>query len=170
MNLTQWILSIALLAWALLRNVGTRRITSLTFLVPTAIVAIAAAAFLVPLPSAGNDLALVGLFAAAGAALGVAASAVTRLHQDREGIVATAGVGFASLWVVVIGARIAFAEWATGPGAPTVGAFSRDHLITGADAWTAAFVALALGMVLARTFALAVRTRQLRTRLRRAVA
>ena len=38
--------------------------------------------------------------------------------------------------------------------------FSRDHAITGADAWTAAFVVMALGMVLARTVALAVRTRR----------
>ena len=43
------------------------------------------------------------------------------------------------------------------PERSTVGMFSRDHAITGADAWTAAFVVMALGMVLARTIALAVR-------------
>ncbi|MGZ6269532.1 MAG: hypothetical protein ACXWMU_03035, partial [Candidatus Limnocylindrales bacterium] len=65
-------------------------------------------------------------------------------------IVVTAGAAFAGLWIAVIGGRIAFAEWATGAGARAVGQFSRDNLITGADAWTAAFVLMALAMVLGR--------------------
>ena len=70
----------------------------------------------------------------------------------------------------MIGGRIAFAEWANGAGARTVGMFSRDHAITGADAWTAAFVVMALGTVLARTIALAVRTRRTSTGLAPATA
>ncbi|MFN8167707.1 MAG: hypothetical protein U0S36_02865 [Candidatus Nanopelagicales bacterium] len=160
MSLTQWILSIALLAWALLRNLGTREVTRTTFLLPLVIVGAAASYFLVPLPTAGNDLDLVVVFGAVGLLLGVAASAATRLHHRDGRLVATAGVGFAALWLVMIGGRIVFAEWANGAGARTVGAFSRDHAITGADAWTAAFVVMALGMVLARTAALAVRARR----------
>ncbi|MEZ5116065.1 MAG: hypothetical protein R2737_07335 [Candidatus Nanopelagicales bacterium] len=163
MSLTQWILTAALLAWALLRNVGARRVTAQTFAVPVAVVVVAAVAFLVPLPAAGNDLALVGVFAAAGAALGLLTSAATRVQVRDGAVVATAGLGFALVWLAVIAGRIAFAEWATGPGARTVGEFSRDHLITGADAWTAAFVVLALVMVLTRTVALAVRTSRART-------
>ena len=50
----------------------------------------------------------------------------------------------------MIGGRIAFAQWATGAGGRAVGEFSMQHHISGADAWTAAFVLMALTMVLAR--------------------
>ncbi len=160
MSITQWILSIALLAWALVRNLGTREVTRGTFVLPLVIVVAAASYFLFPLPTAGNDLDLVVEFGIVGVLLGLAASAVTRLHTRDGQVVATAGAGFAALWLVMIGGRIAFAEWATGSGARTVGLFSRDHGITGADAWTAAFIVMALGMVLARTVALAIRTRR----------
>ncbi len=158
MSTTQWILSVALLGWALARNLGTREVTRGTFVLPLVIVAAAASYFLVPLPTAGNDLDLVVAFGIIGLSLGLAASAVTRLDERDGRLVATAGAGFATLWLVMIGGRIAFAEWATGSGARTVGMFSRQHAITGADAWTAAFVVMALGMVLARTVSLAVRT------------
>jgi hypothetical protein len=160
MSLTQWILSLALLAWALLRNLGTREVTRGTFLLPLVIVGAAASYFLFPLPTAGNDLDLVVAFGLVGVLFGLAAAAVTRLDHHDGRLVATTGAGFAALWLVLIGGRIAFAEWATGAGARTVGLFSRDHAITGADAWTAAFVVMALGTVLARTVALAVRTRR----------
>jgi hypothetical protein len=163
MSTSQWILSLTLLAWALVRNVGTRRVTRGTFVLPAVIVVAAVAGFLSPLPTAGNDLVLVAVLGAVGVVLGLAASAATRL-EHRDGVLtATAGAAFAALWVLMIGVRIAFAQWATGPGAQTVGMFSRDHLITGADAWTAAFVVMALGMVLARTAALAVRSYRVTT-------
>lgn len=163
MSTSQWILSLTLLAWALARNVGTRRIARGTFVLPLVIVVAAVAGFLNPLPTAGNDLVLVVAFGAIGVGLGLAASAATRL-EHRDGVLtATAGAAFAALWIVMIGARIAFAQWATGPGAPDVGVFSREHLITGADAWTAAFVVMALGMVGARTAALVVRSYRLTT-------
>jgi hypothetical protein len=160
MSATQWILSIVLLAWALLRNLGTREVTRGTFVLPLVIVAVAASLFLWPVPTAGNDLDLVVAFGLVGVLFGVAAAAVTRLHHRDGRFVATAGAGFATLWLVMIGGRVVFAEWATGAGARTVGEFSRDHAITGADAWTVAFVVMALGMVLARTAVLAVRARR----------
>ena len=160
MSTTQWILSLALLTWALLRNLGTREVTRGTFLLPLVIVAAAASYFLFPLPTAGNDLDLVIAFGLLGVLFGLAAAAVTQLHHRDGRLVATAGAGYAALWLVMIGGRIAFAQWANGAGARTVGMFSRDHAITGADAWTAAFVVMALGMVLARTVALAVRARR----------
>lgn len=170
MSTTQWILSIVLLAWALVRNLGTREVALATFVVPLAIVVAAASFFLFPLPTGGNDLDLVLAFGAIGVLFGLAASAVTRLHHRDGKLVATAGAAFAALWIIMIGGRIVFAEWATGAGARTVGMFSRDHAITGADAWTAAFVVMALGMVLTRTVALAVRTRRTSSRTAPAVA
>jgi hypothetical protein len=75
---------------------------------------------------------------------------LTRIHRTGSGTVITARAAFAALWITVIGGRIAFAQWATGPGGRTVGEFSMQHHISGADAWTAAFVLMALTMVLAR--------------------
>lgn len=159
MSTAQWILSLALLTWALARNLGTRQVTPATFALPLAIVVVASF-FVVPLPTQGNDLALIAALGAVGVALGLAAGAATRLHVRGGRLVATAGAGYAALWVVAIGGRIAFAQWATGSGARTIGTFSRDHAITGADAWTAAFVAMALAMVLSRTVLLALRSRR----------
>lgn len=170
MSTTQWILSIVLLAWALLRNVGTREITRSTYLVPIVLVVVAGGYFLSPLPTAGNDLDLVVALGFVGVLFGLAASAVTRLSHRDGRLVATAGTGFASLWLLMIGGRIAFAEWANGAGSRTVGSFSMDHAITGADAWTAALVVMALGMVLARTLALALRARRMQTQPTLAVA
>ena len=49
-----------------------------------------------------------------------------------------------------------FAQWATHSGARTIGEFSMRHQITGADAWTAAFVLMALTMVAVRLVVTAV--------------
>jgi hypothetical protein len=62
----------------------------------------------------------------------------------------SAGGWYAALWTSVIGGRMLFAygadHWFTG----WIGRFSYEHRITGADAWTAAFVLMALAMVLTR--------------------
>lgn len=150
MSTTQWILNCTLLGWVLMRNLGTRPVTKSTYLTPLAVVAVAAAVFLRHLPTAGHDLTLEVLGLAAGVAFGVLATALTRVRVSARGVAIRAGVAFATLWVVVIGGRIAFAEWANGPGGRTIGEFSMRHQITGADAWTAAFVLMALAMVAAR--------------------
>src|SRR4051794_24474942 len=150
MSTTQWILNIALLTWVLLRNVGTRPLDRAAFTVPLLVVGVAAGIFLRDVPTVGNDVALDVLFATIGLGLGVVATTLTRVRLAAGRIVVTAGAAFAALWIAVIGGRIAFAEWATGPGSRPVGQFSRAPLTPGADAGTAAFVLRALAMVLAR--------------------
>jgi hypothetical protein len=151
MTTTQWILNLVLLAWVLSRNLGTRPVRRTTFVVPALLVALASAAYLRDVPTQGNDgrLELVG--AVVGVGLGVLSALLTRVGRAPDGrLVVTAGAAFAALWVAVIGGRVAFAEWATHDGARAVGEFSMRHAITGAGAWTAAFVLLALGMVAGR--------------------
>jgi hypothetical protein len=147
----QWILNIALLVWVLTRNLGTRRVSAGTFLVPALVVMVAAAIFLRGLSTAGNDLDLELLGALVGLALGAFAALLTKVSRSSDGrIVVTAGVGFAALWILVIGGRVAFAEWATHGGSRMIGEFSMRHMISGAGAWTSAFVLLALAMVIGR--------------------
>ena len=164
MSLSQWILSVVLLGWVLARNFGTREVTRTTFLVPLLLTGVVVPTFLLPLPSAGHDLDLVASGAVVGLVFGLGAAAATRVRSHAGRVLATTGPVFAGLWLVMVGGRVAFAEWATGAGSNAVGRFSMQHAITGADAWTAAFVAMALAMVLARTVALAVRARVLLSR------
>lgn len=156
MSTAQWILNLALLWWVLTRNLGTRAVTRATFGVPALVVAVVGATYLRDVPTLGHDavLELTGL--AVGAALGLAAAGLTRVHRRDGSLVVTAGAGFALLWLAVIGGRVAFAEWATHTGARTVGEFSVRHQITGADAWTAAFVLMAVAMVVVRYAATAL--------------
>lgn len=150
MSTAQWFLNCTLLGWVLLRNLGTKPLTRGLYLAPLVVCLVAAVVFLRDLPTAGHDVTLELLGLAAGLVLGGVATLLTRLRQTGRGLVVEAGVGFAALWVGVIGGRIAFAEWANGAGGPSIGRFSVAHAITGADAWTAAFVLMALAMVLGR--------------------
>jgi hypothetical protein len=157
MTTAEWILNCSLLGWVLLRNLGTRPVTRSTYLVPLVVVAVAAGVYLRAIPGEGNDhlLELAGI--GAGVVFGLAATASTRLLRDGSGrLLARAGVAFAAVWVIAIGGRIAFAELATHSWGPAVARFSIAHQITGADAWRAAFVLMALVMVLTRVAATAV--------------
>jgi hypothetical protein len=154
MSTTQWILNLLLLGWVLTRNLGTRPVSRTTLATPLVVVAAAGIVFLRHLPVGGRDLWLDATGLAAGLVLGVLAASLTRVRRRNDGaVVIRAGAAFASVWILAIGGRIAFAEWATGSGARTVADFSVHHQITGADAWTAAFVLMALAMVLTRTAA-----------------
>jgi hypothetical protein len=139
----------------LLRNLGARPVTRATFAVPLVVVAVAAVAYLRDVPTAGHDTVLELAGAGAGLAFGAVATAFTRMSVRGGRLMLRAGLGFAAVWVVAIGGRVVFAEWATHDGARTVGEFSMRHQLTGADAWTAAFVLMALAMVLTRAAATA---------------
>jgi len=65
MSPTQWILNIALLAWVLLRNLGTRPLDRSFVVVPLLVVGVAAGIYLRDVPTAGNDVFLEVVFAAA---------------------------------------------------------------------------------------------------------
>ena len=163
MSTAQWILNLALLGWVLTRNLGTHRVTRATFLVPLAVVVTAGAWFLSDLPTAGHDLELDLIGIVAGLLLGTLAALLTRMHRRRGHLVVTAGTAFAAVWIATIGGRMLFAQWATHSGARTIGEFSMRHQITGADAWTAAFVLMALTMVVVRIVVTALQTLTRRT-------
>ncbi|KRE62980.1 hypothetical protein [Nostocoides sp. Soil756] len=164
MSTTQWILNLALLGWVLARNLGTHRVTRATFLVPLAVVVAAGAWFLRDLPTGGHDLDLDLVGVAAGLAFGTLAALLTTVHLRQGHLVASAGPAFAAVWVATIGGRMLFAQWATHDGARTIGEFSMRHQITGADAWTTAFVLMALTMVAVRLVVTAVQVSAHRSR------
>ena len=151
MTTTMYLLNFALLAFVLSANLGTRTVTIPRLCLPVLLVVIAGDALLRDIPTAGHDVVLEAAGVGAGMVLGVGAGALVRVRRDRGGrLVMRAGFAYAGLWVAVIGGRMLFAYGAEHWFPAAIGHFSMTHQITGADAWTAAFVLLSLTMVLVR--------------------
>jgi hypothetical protein len=151
MTTSEYLLNLGLLAYVLYSNLGTKPLSRRRFTLPIVFVGIAGYAFLRDLPTAGNDttLELVGL--STGVVLGIVAALLVRVRRDADyRVVTRAGAGFAALWVAVIGGRMLFAYGADHWFPMAIAQFSRTHEITGADAWTVAFVLMALAMVVTR--------------------
>jgi len=131
---------------------------------PVALVVVAAVYYLHTIPVGGNDLLLEGGLAATGAAMGALCAFATHLRLEHGTPLARAGVLAAGLWVGGVGARMAFA-YAAGHGfAPAIQRFSGAHSITGASAWVAALILMALADVSTRLVTLQLRGRNLRRR------
>ena len=150
MSVTQYLLNAALLVLVLGTNLGRRVAAPRRLLFPVALVAVAAVVLLRSVPTAGNDVQLELAGVAAGVAAGALAGIVMRVEHVGARAWTVAGASYAAIWVVAIGGRIMFATAATGPFATDIGLYSMRHHITGADAWTTAFVLMALTMVLTR--------------------
>lgn len=151
MSTAQYALNAGLLIYILGTNLGTRRLTRARLLMPVVMVAVAAGFFLRDVPTVGNDVQLELVGACAGAALGLVAGLLVKVRRAARGeMVTRAGAAYAALWVAVIGGRVAFAYGAEHWFGRAIGTFSMAHRISGADAWTTAFVMMALAMVLVR--------------------
>src|SRR3954451_18224975 len=158
MTTTMYLLNLGLLAFVLWANLGTRTVTRSRLTLPVLLVVAAGAVFLRDVPTAGHDVALEAVGIGAGVLLGVVAGALVRVDRDTVGrLVMRAGAAYAALWVAVIGGRMLFAYGADHWFPVAIGRFSMTHQITGADAWTAAFVLMALAMVLTRVVVTALR-------------
>ncbi|MFD8383147.1 hypothetical protein ACFV2X_32350 [Streptomyces sp. NPDC059679] len=161
MTTTDYLISAALVLLVIPQIIGSR-LTMRTALLPVVAVAAAAAHYLKSFPPQGHDLRLDVVGVAVGAALGVASGLATRISRTSDGVAfAKAGVLAALLWVVGMASRSAFVFWATHSGSATVARFSRDHLITGAAAWTAALLLMAVAQVLCRLVVVRLRARQI---------
>lgn len=151
MSTTHYLLNAGLLAFVLLTNLGVKTVDRRRFGVPLLLVGVAAFVLLRSIPTDGHDVGLELVGAGVGAALGVVAAALVRVDRDGSGLlVMRAGLAYAALWTAVIGGRCLFAYGADHWFSRQIGAFSMTHGITGADAWTAAFVLMSLTMVVVR--------------------
>jgi hypothetical protein len=151
MTTTDWIINIALVAVVLLQ-MKQRRLTWHAMLLPLGGVAYAATTYLTAIPTAGNDLLLIGAAIAAGATLGIAGGLTTTVARAADGTTRfRASVMSAGLWVLGTGARLAFIIWLTHGGGAALGRFSVAHHITGSAAWTDALILMVLAEVVVRT-------------------
>jgi hypothetical protein len=94
----------------------------------------------------------------AGLLLGLAAGALMRIYRSpRTGRpVSRAGFGYAALWTVVIGARVAFSYGSSHWFGPQFGHWTTAHSVTTA-AITDSLIFMAMAMLIARTLSLGLR-------------
>jgi hypothetical protein len=148
----------AVLVLLVVRQIRERRLDLRSLVLPLVLVALAASNYLHAIPTRGNDVVLDATLVATGITLGTLCALATHLRPGGDGVaLARAGWLAAGLWVLGCGARMAFA-FATEHGAgPAVARFSVSHSITGADAWVAALVLMALAEVTSRLLVLQLR-------------
>jgi hypothetical protein len=161
MTTTAYLINAALLL-LIVRQIRERRVDLRGLLVPVVLVYAVAGSYLHSIPTAGNDLVLVGGLAAVGLVLGTTSAFMHSLRIGSDGVaLARAGWIAAGLWVTGIGARMAFVFASEHGAEKAIAHFSAAHSITGAGAWTAALVLMALCEVASRLVALYLRAHRL---------
>jgi hypothetical protein len=154
-----WIINLVVLTVVMEADLGTRKITWMRLARPVVLAGVIISFYLKGIAGSGDGLAFELGLAALGAVLGLAAGVIFDVFRDAKGFPRSkAGAGYAALWVAVIGARIGFA-YATS-NSRSLQVWLGTHHITGA-ALTDSLIFMAAAMLLARTFTLLARSRQL---------
>jgi hypothetical protein len=143
------------------RQARERQLDVRSLVVPLVLVFFVAHSYLHSVPTAGNDLVLVGALTAVGLALGLLSGFATHVRAGADGL-ATARVGWmaGALLIAGIGSRMAFAFALSHGAEPAVRSFSITHQI-GAPAWPVALVSMAVGEVTVRVLTVHLRGRRL---------
>ncbi|MEU3063730.1 hypothetical protein [Streptomyces subrutilus] len=160
MTTTEWLIDLALIL-IVFRQLREGPLGPKSYLIPLGIVSFVGYEYLDTVPTGGNDLVLIATLMAVGAVLGVAGGVFTRIRVAGGQVLIKAGLVSAALWVVGMGARLGFQQWVQHGGADDVARFSLDHRITGAQAWVAALLLMALTEVVTRLATIFVRSRTL---------
>jgi hypothetical protein len=163
MTITDYLIDSALVLLVLIQ-LKERPLTTRTLVRPIVILGVAVAAYFHGIPTAGNDLVLVGALALVGGTIGILSGRTVTMRRGTHGqILARAGWASAIYWVLGMGSRFAFLIWITHGGRAAVASFSVAHSITSGQAWTAALLAMAVFEVVGRTVVLALRRQQLQS-------
>jgi hypothetical protein len=159
MTTTDYLIN-ALFVLVVLRQTRERRLDVRSFVAPMVLALFVARIYVHSIPSAGNDLVLVGLLATAGLTLGVVSGFATHVRPGDGVALARVGWLAGGLLVAGISARTVFV-FAVGHGAePAIRGFSIAHQI-GAAAWPLALVSMALCEVTARLVIVQLRGRSI---------
>ena len=157
MTTTDWIIDIALVL-IVFRQLREEPISKATFIVPLAMITFAAKNYLHGIPTAGNDLVLIALFAGVGVVFGLFGGLLTRVRAQEGRVYIKATAGAAALWVISMGFRLGFAVWSShSSGAAHLTSFSVAHDITSGQAWVTALILMAFGEVTVRLGTIAIR-------------
>lgn len=161
MSITDYLIDSALVLLVLIQ-IKERALTTKALVRPVIILGIAVANYVHGIPTAGNDLVLIGALATLGLLIGIASGQTVLMRRGENGeVLARARWLSGFFWVLGMGSRFAFLIWVNNGGAATVGQFSAQHAITSGEAWTVALLAMAAFEVCGRSLLLAARRRQL---------
>jgi hypothetical protein len=165
MNTTSMYVINAILVLLVIRQIREHPLDRRHVMLPVVAVAAAAVMFARAVPGGGADIALELAGVATGAVMGALAGLATKMRHGRGGqVLARAGWLAAGLWITGVGGRMVCAFAAAHGAGPAIARFSAAHQITGAGAWIAALVLMALADVLTRLAVLFVRGRRMATR------
>ena len=165
MSASVWIINLVVLAAVLQADLGYRKITVRRLLRPVIIAAVVAAFWLKGASGSGNELWLELAAVGAGILLGLVASALLRVSVNPDGgAYSRAGLPYAVLWVVVVGARLWFDYGAHHEFSRQLGSWLFTERVTG-DVLVDSLIFMAIAMLLTRTASLLVRSSMLRSRL-----
>jgi hypothetical protein len=156
----------ALFVFLVLRQAYERRLDVRSALLPLVIVFVVARQYVHSIPTAGNDLVLIGLLTVIGIGLGILSGLATHVRRGDDGT-AYARIGWLGGALLIGGfcARMVFVLAVNNGAEPAIRSFSIAHQI-GAAAWPVALLSMALCEVSARVLVLQVRRRQLADRAR----
>ncbi|HLI01635.1 MAG TPA: hypothetical protein VKV06_12685 [Acidimicrobiales bacterium] len=164
MTFTDWVIDIVLVL-IVFKQLREERMSIRTVLLPAGIIAYVANLYLHNIPTAGNDLLLVGVFVAIGLTFGLFGGLLTRVRAAGGNVYIKATWSAATLWVTSMSLRGALAYWATThTGQLDLGRFSVAHHITSSEAWVAALILMALSEVIVRIGIVVVRGQRLASR------
>jgi hypothetical protein len=139
-----------------------RKITKFRILRPLVLAGAIVPLYLTGLQTAGTGLVLELTLAVAGIALGLTAVALMTVYRSPQTgkPVTRSGFGYATLWVLVIGARSAFSYGSVHRFGPQLGHWMARHSVT-SGALTDALIFMAVGMLVTRTVGILVGVRGL---------
>ena len=155
MPTSAWVINLAVLAAVLLSDLGHRKINVFRLARPVVLTAVIIGFYVKSVVTNGNGLIFELGLAAFGIVLGAVAAALFQVRRESDGFAwSRAGAMYALLWVVVIGARLAFEDEAY-----TSHALDRWFATNSlsANAITDALIFMAITMVLAWTGGLRIR-------------
>jgi hypothetical protein len=159
MTTTDYLIDSALVLLVLLQ-IKERPMTRRQLIRPLIILGVAVASYLHGIPTQGNDLPLLGVFAVIGGVIGLASGLTVLMHRRSDGVGWVSGF----FWVLGMGSRFGFVYWISHGGMHTIANFSGNHQITSTEAWTVALLGMAVFEVLGRTLTMALRWREMEDR------